>query len=195
MCKKFTVAYGDFIGNRQVGWCLFNGKGKEYDFLSDKQVKAKLQQGICVNGLMLDKENNVVLDQDFAKNLMGKSGLTFKPIMGVDEDETVLVTNKYYALVKVVRSKENTEYIFITNRCGHEVINEKQLKLMLEVLNMGGVSKGENGEIIIHKNVEIEDTTENQPKGKETQKTKAEGKAKDISVPKEEVNTTDKGAV
>ena len=193
MCKRFTVAYGDFIGNRQVGWCLFDGKA--YDFLSDKQVKSKLQQGICVNGLMLDKENNVVLDQDFAKNLMGKSGLTFKPIMGVDEDETVLVTNKYYALVKVVRSKENTEYIFITNRCGHEVINEKQLKLMLEVLNMGGVSKGENGEIIIHKNVEIEDTTENQPKGKETQKTKAEGKAKDISVPKEEVNTIDKGAV
>lgn len=193
MCKRFTVAYGDFIGNRQVGWCLFDGKA--YDFLSDKQVKSKLQQGICVNGLMLDKENNVVLDQDFAKNLMGKSGLTFKPIMGVDEDETVLVTNKYYALVKVVRSKENTEYIFITNRCGHEVIDEKQLKLMLEVLNMGGVSKGENGEIIIHKNVDIEDTTEIQPKGKEVQKAKMEGKVKDISVPKEEVNTTDKRAV
>lgn len=177
MCKKFTVAYGDFIGNRQVGWCVFNGK--EYDFLSDKQVKAKLQQGICVNGLMLDKENNVVLDQDFAKNLMGKSGLTFKPIMGVDEDEAALVTNKYYALVKVVRSKENTEYIFITNRCGYDVIDEKQLKVMLEVLNMGGVSKGGNGEIIIHKNVDIEDFVKDHTKGREGQKAKADNKTKE----------------
>ena len=125
----------------------------------------------------------------------GKSGLTFKPIMGTDEDEGLLVTNKYYALVKVVRNKENTEYIFITNRCGHEVIDEKQLKLMLEVMNMGGVSKGENDEIIVHKNVDIEDTAENQPKGKGVQKTKMEGKAKDVSVPKEEMKPTDRGAV
>lgn len=170
MCKKLTVAYGDFIGQRMVGWCVFNGK--DYNFLSDKQIKARLKQGDLVNGLKLDGDNldNVVRDSEFTGLLMGKSGLAFEPIMtdeGADEDS---VMNKYYALVKVVKGKTGMEYHFITNRCGYEIFSEQQLKAMLEVLGMGGIQMDIKGKLVIHKGIEVEQATESQSKAKEDTK-------------------------
>ena len=40
-----------------------------------------------MNGLKLDAEGNVVIDQEFTKTLMGKSGLTFKPILPADNED------------------------------------------------------------------------------------------------------------
>lgn len=157
MCKKSTVAYGDFIGQRMVGWCVFNGK--DFSFLSDKQIKARLQIHEQVNGLKLDAEGNVVIDQEFTKTLMGKSGLTFKPILPADNADEEPVMLKYYALVKVTKDKAGNKYHFITNRCGMETFDEAQLKAMLEVMDMGGVRKDEKGSLSVHKAVEVEGTT------------------------------------
>jgi hypothetical protein len=157
MCKRNTVAYGDYIGKqRLVGWCVWNGK--DFSFLSDKQVKARLQIKEFVNGLALDTEGNVVIDQTFTNQLMGKSGLTFSPISvegGDDEDEAVM--NKYYALVKVVKGKAGNQYHFITNRCGQEAFDEQQVKAMLSIMPLGGVQMDEKGQLIVHKGVEVVD--------------------------------------
>lgn len=171
MCKKLTVAYGDYIGSRMVGWCVFNGK--DYSFISDKTVRAKISNGDLVNGLLVDSDGNVAIDKEFTKMLMGKSGLSFKPITAADDnDDDEIVMNKYYALVKVVRSNEDTKYHFITNRCGYEIFSEDQLKAMLAVLEMGGVKMGSDGNLMIHKGVEQVDANgdQNKPqrgKGKE----------------------------
>lgn len=171
MCKKLTVAFGDFIGSRMVGWCVFNGK--DYSFISDKTVKAKINSGDLVNGLLVDADGNVAIDKEFTKLLMGKSGLSFNPITAADDtDDDEIVMNKYYALVKVVKSNEDTKYHFITNRCGYEIFSEDQLKAMLAVLEMGGVKMGSDGGLMIHKGVEVEDANgdQNKPqrgKGKE----------------------------
>lgn len=162
MCKKLTVAYGDLIGSRMVGWCVFNGK--DYSFISDKTVKAKIGNGDLVNGLKLDEEKNVVIDQEFTKSLMGKSGLSFNPIMAEGDEDNESVMNKYYALVKVVRAKDGTKYHFITNRCGYEIFSEEQLKAMLAVLDMGGIQLGADGALMVHGAVDVEDTTGNQNK-------------------------------
>lgn len=160
MCKKLTVAYGDFIGSRMVGWCVFNGK--DYSFISSKGVANHIKQGNLVNGLTLDEEGTVVLDQTFAKSLMGKSGLSFESIMSIDEDEPVM--NKYYALIKVVKTKTGNNYHFITNRCGYEVFTEEQVKTMLSILDMGGIQIDSNGSLVVHKAVDQEDTTGSQNK-------------------------------
>lgn len=162
MCKRCVVAYGDFIGQRMVGWCVFNGK--DFSFLSDKQVKARLQSNEQVNGLTLDADGNVVIDQEFTKTLMGKSGLTFKPILPADNEDEEPVMNKYYALVKVSKDKSGAKYHFITNRCGAETFDETQLKAMLEVMDMGGVRKDESGSLVIHKAVDVESATGGQNK-------------------------------
>ena len=165
MCKKMTVAYGDFIGSRMVGWCVFNGK--DYSFLSDKAIKTKLAAGDLVNGLRLDEEKNVVIDKEFTKILMGKSGLTFSPITGEDDMEDDSVMNKYYALVKFSESKAGKKYEFITSRCGYEIFDEPQLKAMLAVLDMGGVRLDEKGRLVIHKGVTIERVSEETGKATE----------------------------
>lgn len=162
MCKKLTLSYVDYIGSRLVGHCVYNGK--DYSFMSDKAVQKKLVNGDLVNGLTLDAEKNVVIDQEFTKVLMGKSGLSFNPIMAGDTDGDEPVMNKYYALVKVVKSKNGNSYHFITSRCGYEVFTQEQLKAMLAVLDMGGVQMGPNGDLVIHKAVEIEDASEDQNK-------------------------------
>lgn len=172
MCKKSTVAYGDFIGQRMVGWCVFNGK--DFSFLSDKQIKTRLQNNEQVNGLTLDADGNVIIDQEFTKSLMGKSGLTFKPIVPADNEDEEPVMNKYYALVKVSKDKDGTKYHFITNRCGMETFDEVQLKAMLEVMDMGGVRKDEKGALVIHKAVDVESATTDQNKPKEAPKGKKE---------------------
>ena len=153
MCKRLTVAYGEYIGNRHVAWVCYNGK--DFSFLSDKQVKTRLQAGDLVNGLMLDGDGNTCINKEFTKSLMGKSGLTFAPITASDgEDESVM--NKYYALVKVEQSKGGKLYHFITNRCGSEVFDEPQLKAMLAVLDMGGVQLDSKGELVVHKDVDVD---------------------------------------
>ena len=151
MCKKLTVAYGDYIGTRMVGWCLFNGR--DYSFVSDKQVKTRLKAGDLVNGLKLDDEGSVVIDKEFTTMLMGKSGLTFSPIAAADDEDPVM--NKYYALVEVEQSKNGKLYHFITNRCGHECFDEVQLKSMLGILNMGGVKMNDKGKILVHPAVDV----------------------------------------
>ena len=171
MCKVLTVAFGDYIGARLVGWCVFNGK--DYGFVSDKAVRAKISNGYLVNGLLVDSDGNVAIDQEFTKILMGKSGLSFNPIMAGD-DEGEVVMNKYYALVKVVKSNEDTKYHFITNRCGYEIFSEEQLKAMLAIVDMGGIKVGPDGGLMIHKGVEQVDTREGQ--------NKPQGKGKDAGV-------------
>lgn len=166
MCKKMTVAYGDFIGSRMVGWCVYNGK--DYSFLSSKSIINHIKQGNLVNGLCLGDEGDLLLDSTFAKSLMGKSGLSFNSIMAVDEEESVM--NKYYALVKVVKAKEGNSYHFITNRCGYEVFTEEQVKAMLAILDMGGIQMGSDGSLMIHKGIEVEDTGEAQNKGQRASK-------------------------
>ena len=169
MCKRLTAAYLDRIGSRPVGWAVYNGK--DYSFLSEKQVKTKIQQGILVNGLKLDAEENVVIDTEFTRNLMAKSGLTFQPIIEAEDDE-VSVMNKYYALVKVEKTDAETTYHFITNRCGREVFTEQKLKSLLEVMEFGGVKLSETGDLLIHPSVEVVDTRLGQDKLKEVNSTK-----------------------
>lgn len=174
MCKRMTVAYGEYIGNRHVAWVCFNGK--DYSYLSDKQVRTRLQSGDLVNGLMLDADNNVCINKEFTKSLMGKSGLSFAPITANDgEDEPVM--NKYYALVRVEQSKGGKLYHFITNRCGSETFDETQLKAMLAVLDMGGVQLDSKGGLVVHKDVDVDGT--GATSGKATGDTKGtEGVAK-----------------
>ena len=157
MCKKMTVAYADLIGKRLVGWCLFNGK--DYSFLSERQVKDRLQNGDAVNGLKLDENGAVVIDENFTRALMGKSGLTFGPVLTAGDEADEPVVNKYYALVKVVKDKSGNRYHFVTNRCGYEVFDGTQVKAMLEVLSMGGVRLNK-GKVEVHKAVDVDDQAE-----------------------------------
>lgn len=174
MCKKrYFVAYGDFIGKRLVSYCAYNGK--DFSFLSAKQVGAKLRLGEVVNGLTLDDEKNVIIDQEFTRNLLGKSGRAFTPIVRGEDADGEMDGYKYFALVKVIKGAAGTEYHFITNRCGYEVLNEEQVKAMMEVFIFGGIRVNDGGDLVIHSNVDVEDIAECADKSTKKVKGKQEG--------------------
>lgn len=173
MCKKWTIAYGDYIGKRLVSYCAHNGK--DFSFLSAKQIGAKLRLGEVVNGLTLDDEKNVVIDREFTRNLLGKSGRAFTPIARDEFSGEEMEGNKYFALVKVVKGTAGTEYHFITNRCGYEVLNEEQVKAMMKVFIFGGIRMSDGGDLVIHSNVDVENVAECADKSTKKAKGKQEG--------------------
>lgn len=157
MCKKLTVAYADLIGKRLVGWCCWNGT--DYSFLSDTQIGKRLKDdNNSVNGLRLSEDGEVVIDPEFTGYLMGKSGLSFSPVLMVDDEEPSF--NKYLACVKVEGKGNQRKFHFISSRCGYEVHEESQVRAMLAIIDMAGVKLDSKGKVVIHHNIDIEDEAE-----------------------------------
>lgn len=155
MCKKLTVAYADLIGKRLVGWACYNGS--DYSFLSDSQIRQRLKEDTnSVNGLMLNEDEQVVIDPEFSGYLMGKSGLTFSPVLMVD-DSNEPAFNKYLACVKVEGKVNQRRFHFITNHCGYEVHEESKVKAMVEFIPMAGVKLDSKGKLVVHPNVDVEE--------------------------------------
>ena len=71
MCKA-TVVYEEKLGKRREGWCVYLNKTRDFTFYSDKQVKEKIAQGEKINGLKLDANNNIVMDEEFTTSLFLK---------------------------------------------------------------------------------------------------------------------------
>lgn len=151
MCKA-TVVYEEKLGKRREGWCVYLNKTRDFTFYSDKQVKEKIAQGEKINGLKLDANNNIVMDEEFTTSLLAKTGLaTFTPIL---ENEDDAISNKYYALVRVLNSKAGNEYELVTNRCGLEVVKEEKLRAMLTLISVGGVKLNSAGGLDVYENIE-----------------------------------------
>ncbi len=151
MCKA-TVIYEEKLGKRREGWCVYLGKTRDFTFYSDKQIKAKIAQGEQINGLRIDENGNIVMDEAFTTSLLAKTGLaTFTPIL---EDEDGTISNKYYALVRVIKSKAGSEYELVTNRCGLEVVTEDRLKTMLTLVPVGGVKLDSSGSLEVYEGIQ-----------------------------------------
>ena len=169
MCRA-TVIYEERPGKRRVGWCVYLNKTRDFTFYSDKQVRVRLEIGERVNGLRTDEQNNIVMDEAFTTSLMAKTGLaTFIPIM---EHEDGNLSNKYYALVRVVKSKSGNEYELVTNRCGLETVTEDKLKAMLTVIPIGGVKLNGAGGLEVYEGVVVLDDTSTGKKNEAKEVTK-----------------------
>lgn len=154
MCKA-TVVYEDKLGKRRCGWCCYLPKSRDFTFWSDKQIKDMLKSGELVNGLCLSDSGEIQMDESFTMDLLSKAGLaTFTPIK--PEGETL--SNKYYAVVKVIKSKSSTTYELVTNRCGLELVSEAKLKALLTLINVGGV-RVDKGHVLVHPAVAVEGDT------------------------------------
>ena len=162
MCKA-TVIFEERLGKRREGWCVYLSKTRDFTWYSDKQVKAKLSAGEIINGIMVNENSEVVQDDSYTGSaLLAKTGLaTFTRI---SEDEDGSFGNKYFAVVRVIKNKAGNQYELVTNRAGIEIVSEERLKAMLSLISVGGVQMNEDGSLMIHKGVDVEDATESQNK-------------------------------
>lgn len=115
MCKA-TAIYEARLGKRREGFCVYLNKTRDFTYYSDRQIRNKIQSGENINGLMVNDAGEVVMDEGFTTGLLAKTGLaTFTPIK---ESEDSSITNRYYAVVRVIKSKVGTSYELVSNRCG-----------------------------------------------------------------------------
>ncbi|MGM9573799.1 MAG: hypothetical protein ACI3VJ_05190 [Hominicoprocola sp.] len=149
------MIYEEKLGKRREGWCVYLEKSGDFTFWSDKQVKARLAAGEVVNGLTTTETGEVVMDESFTTALLSKTGLAnFTPIR---EDEDGSLANKYYAVVRVIRSKAGAMYELVTNRCGVNMVDEAKLKAMASLIEIGGVQLDVKGRVVLHKGVTVDD--------------------------------------
>lgn len=154
MCKA-TVVYEEKLGKRREGWCVYLEKSRDFTFWSDKQVKARLAAGEVVNGLTTSESGEVMMDESFTSSLLSKTGLVnFTPIRENEDDS---LTNKYYAVVHVIRSKAGNMYELVTNRCGLSMVDESKLKAMAGLIEIGGVQLDAKGRVVLHKGVTVDE--------------------------------------
>lgn len=152
MCMA-TAIFEEKLGKRREGWCVYLNQSKEFTWLSDKQVKGKINSGEKINGLLVDADGNVAMDKSFTTGLLAKTGLaTFIPI---DEDSTETFA-KYLAVTKAIKEGKSTRYEVVSNRFKVEIIEEERLKALLSLLSVGGVQLDEKGKVVLHEAVEVE---------------------------------------
>lgn len=170
MCKA-TVIFEEKLGKRREGWAVYLNQSKDFTWYSDKQIKSKIAAGEVINGVTVNDNGEVQMDETFTTGLLAKTGLaTFTPIKE-DEDSGV---SKYFAITRVIRGgKAGDLYELVSNRFKVETVDENKLKALMSLISVGGARLNEKGEVVLHKGVMVEQATEAQNK---KQSGSAEGK-------------------
>lgn len=87
-------------------------------------------------------------------NFMVLSGMTYRLLY---ENYENTIQNTVFSVVKQIRSSEGTKYMIVSNTCQRIELSEEQLLGLLEINEVGGIAKSENGEIHLFEGVIIED--------------------------------------
>lgn len=163
MCRA-TVIFEEKLGKRREGWAVYLHQSQDFTWYSDKQIRSKISAGEVINGVTVTETGTVEMDETFTKGLLAKTGLaTFTPI---NEDMDTGVS-KYFAVTRVIKNgKTGNLYELVSNRFKLEIVDENRLKALLSLISVGGARLDEKSKVVIHKDVVVEQTTED-PKGKE----------------------------
>jgi len=149
MCKKLTALYVENLGNRRIGWCLWNGC--EAVGMTDNQIRKHIENGGIVNGLKVGDDGSVVPDDLWGGVMLAKSGInSFAPL----EPDADLVATKSFSLISVIKDGKQYQYEFITNRFGREIMGEDKVKALLTLMPLGGGCLIGN-KLSVHKDVII----------------------------------------
>lgn len=164
MCKA-TVIFEEKLGKRREGWCVYLNQSQDFTWYSDKQIRSKIAAGEVINGVTVTEAGTVEMDETFTRGLLAKTGLaTFTPI---NEDMDTGVS-KYFAVTRVIKGGKSSGdmYELVSNRFKLEIVDENKLKALLSLISVGGATLDEKGKVVIHKDVVVEQSTEDS-KGKE----------------------------
>mgnify|MGYP004537258689 CR=1 FL=1 len=143
---------------RVSGYTLYDHESMAFEETTPRDVKALIRQGI-VNGLVLDKENNIQLDEAGfnCKNLLVKSGVgnyrPMKPCSGLASKGT-------YALTKVADTDDGMVYEVVSHMCARIPVTEQKIRALYQLGCLYGCWIDENTNMIeFAKGVEMVDMT------------------------------------
>lgn len=116
---------------RVSGYTLYDHESMAFEETTPRDVKAPIRQG-TVNGLVLDKEGNIQLDEAGfnCKNLLVKSGVgNYRPL----KPASGLVSKGTYGLTKVADTDDGMVYEVVSHMCARLPITEQKIRALYQL--------------------------------------------------------------
>lgn len=142
MCMTKYVVSRTMLGNRELGWSLWNGK--EVVEMTSNEIKKALEKDEAVYGLEIGADGELTLGSNFfTRNIMEHRQVNnYKP-MNEEED---CMTNVFYI---VTGKTDKGEYEVISTKFERTTFSEEKVKIMLSMGIISAGAKLENGKIVL----------------------------------------------
>ncbi|MCM1220927.1 MAG: hypothetical protein NC548_41220 [Lachnospiraceae bacterium] len=143
MCMTKFVVLRTMLGNREIGYELWNSTKAEVTEMTAKEIKTALTKGDPIYGLAVGEDDELVLDKNFfMKNLMEHRHVNNYTPMNEDEN---CVANVAY----IVTGKSDGGYNIISTKWERKTVTEEMLKMFLSMGLVFGGAKLENEKVVL----------------------------------------------
>lgn len=181
MCMKLLVINKLYLGNRELGYELYDLTGGEVIEMTAGQIKQAIKGGKNILGVKVSSENELIPDAEgyYMRNLMKKVHINkLEPLY---ECESSIANMFYYVTGTVIRNSVKV-YKVVNSRFGRGEITGEKLKALYELGVMAGGVKVEHGKVMISEYIEHEEPC----------KEKEEPLEKEVKQEKDKKETTEK---
>ncbi len=143
MCMTKVVVMRTMLGNREIGWELWNKDKGEVTEMTSKEIKNSLLKGDSICGLAVGEDEELVLDKKFfMRNVMEHRHVNnYTPMV---EDENCVANVAY-----IVTGKTNTGYEVISTKWERKTVTEEMLKMFMSMGLVFGGAKLEGDKVVL----------------------------------------------
>lgn len=138
MSDKFALINQVNMGQRVIGFELYNCNDCEVFGASERMIKNTLKSGGVVLGFELGALGELFLDGEFLKNLMIKKGMSNLTPIKINDGLTLMYT---------VIGKVGDEFEAVSSRFWHGNISEEKIKTLYERGAVNGVKLDSEGKV------------------------------------------------
>lgn len=188
MCMKLLVINKLYLGNRELGYELYDLTRGEVIEMTAGQIKQAIKGGKNILGVKVSSENELIPDSEgyYMRNLMKKVHINkLEPLY---ECESSIANMFYYVTGTVIRNGVKV-YKVVNSRFGREEITEEKLKALYELGVVAGGVKVEQGKVTVSEYIEHEEPCKEKEK---PCKKKEEPLEKEVKQEKDKKETTEK---
>lgn len=170
MCKVAVNRL--FLGARELGWELWNGK--EIIEMTSGQIKTALKSGRSeILGLCLDEKGELQLDKEgyMMQNIMCK--VHIGKLTPMIEDELVMM-NIFYYVVGIEEQEGEILYQVVSSRFARETLKAEKLLALYDLGAVAGGMKVENEKIVTYFDRKVQEQTGEEKKEQKGEEQKAQ---------------------
>lgn len=143
MCMTKYVVLRTMLGNREIGWELWNKEKGEVTEMTSSEIKKGLLKGDPIYGLSLLDNGELTFDKNFfTVNVVEHRHVNNYSLMVENEN---CVSNVYY----IVIGKTGSEYELISTKWERKTVTEDMLKVFISMNLVLGGAKLENDKIVL----------------------------------------------
>ena len=143
MCMTKVAVLRTMLGNREIGFELWNKDKGEVVEMTAKEIKAALLKGDSIHCLVVGDDEELALDKNFfMRNLMEHRHVNnYTPML---EDENCVANVAY-----IVTGKADGGYEVISTKWERKVVTEDMLKMFLSMGLVFGGAKLEGDKVVL----------------------------------------------